>query len=103
MTEVFVKIKGSGIGGCDIFLQPGEENDNDCTCLWGTVDYAFCAYNKPMNDNTTINNDIDVQKGSCPDVSGETKLCNDLSDLGNCYRNGYTCIISIDGKCDCHH
>jgi hypothetical protein len=35
--EVNVKIQGSGVGGCDVIMQAGEENDADCWCLWGTI------------------------------------------------------------------
>ena len=35
--EVNVKIQGAGVGGCDVIMQPGDENDSDCWCLWGTI------------------------------------------------------------------
>jgi hypothetical protein len=35
--EINVKIQGSGVGGCDVIMQAGEENYADCWCLWGTI------------------------------------------------------------------
>jgi hypothetical protein len=87
------------VGGCDILLQSGEENDADCWCLWGTVNYAFCAYNKPLPGF----NSTELESGRCPEVTGETKVCNDLSSLGNCYDSGYVCTIDTEGLCHCDY
>jgi hypothetical protein len=38
--EVNIKIQGTGVGGCDVVLQPGQEDDGDCWCLWGTINYS---------------------------------------------------------------
>lgn len=35
--EVNIKIQGAGVGGCDILMEPGTENDTDCWCLWGKI------------------------------------------------------------------
>ncbi len=92
------------MGGCDVILQPGQENDTDCWCLWGTVNYAFCAYNKPLfTNNTSPASHDEVESGRCPEVTGESKVCNDLSSLGNCYDSGYVCTIDKDGLCHCSH
>ena len=48
--EVNVKIQGLGVGGCDIILAPGAVDTSDCWCLWGTLHYSFCAYDKLLAD-----------------------------------------------------
>jgi hypothetical protein len=91
-----LKVKGAGVGGCDITLQPGEENAADCWCLWGTLNYEFTAYNIPLVSNAVI------QDSNQPaDIVGET-ICNDLSSLGNCYESQYVCTINSEGLCHCH-
>mmetsp|Transcript_1922 Transcript_1922/g.1897 ORF Transcript_1922/g.1897 Transcript_1922/m.1897 type:complete len:129 (+) Transcript_1922:44-430(+) len=95
--ELNVKIQGSGVGGCDILLQPGEENDSSCWCLWGTINYSFCAYSQsPLGNNNT-----NVESGKCPVVPGESGVCSDLSSLGNCYDGAYFCKIDSTGLCHC--
>lgn len=94
-----MKIQGAGVGGCDVILNPGQTN-TDCWCLWGTINYSFCAYSKNMaNSNSTTNYDK-VMSGKCPIVTGESMVCNDLSSLGNCYDHAYSCIDST-GLCHC--
>jgi hypothetical protein len=36
-TDINIKIKGEGVGGCDIIMTPNSTNDHDCECLWGTL------------------------------------------------------------------
>ena len=50
--EVNVKIQGLGVGGCDIILAPGAVDTSDCWCLWGTLHYSFCAYDKLLADGS---------------------------------------------------
>lgn len=110
--EVNVKIKGTGVGGCDILLNQGENNLNDCWCLWGTINYSFCVYtaSKVKSDdnivatNTTSLVDVEMDKyetGKCAVVTGESLLCSDVSSLGNCYDKSYTCKIDSSGLCHC--
>ena len=100
--EINVKISGSGVGGCDILLQPGESNESDCWCLWGTINYSFCAYEKGIGDmkNSTVKDDI-VGNGRCAVVTGEALTCSDVSSLGNCYDGAYSCEIDVGGLCHC--
>eukprot|EP01050_Picozoa_sp_SAG11_P011889 SAG11_NODE_1289_length_5297_cov_8.821855_1_plen_222_part_00 len=42
--EVNIKIKGAGVGGCDVLVQPNSTDTHDCKCLWGTLDYTFVAF-----------------------------------------------------------
>ncbi len=92
-----MKIKGAGVGGCDIVLQSGEQNDEDCWCLWGTLNYGFSAYNIPLITDASVREEFESG-----DVSGDS-ICHDLSSLGNCYDNAYECTISSEGFCHCHH
>ncbi len=119
--EINVKIQGSGIGGCDILMENGQTN-NDCWCLWGTINYSFCVYTKNgMNDVPQIANNTTVGNGKCPVVTGESLVCNDLSSLGkiknyvfhlmyfililqfsgNCYDKAYSCNVDDVGLCHC--
>lgn len=43
LRDLTVKIQGTGVGGCDIVIQPGETNQSDCWCLWGYALRALCA------------------------------------------------------------
>lgn len=108
--EVNVKIAGAGVGGCDILLQPGESNQYDCWCLWGTVNYGFCSYEQGKvstysteavisPDNTTDSKNLST--GKCKVVTGESLLCSDVSSLGNCYDGAYSCVIDESGFCHC--
>lgn len=101
--ELNIKIQGTGIGGCDVILQPGQTDLSDCWCLWGTINYSFCAYSAgglggkvPIADNST------VAQGKCPVVTGESLVCSDLSSLGNCYDKSYACTIDSTGLCHCN-
>ena len=99
--EVNIKIQGTGIGGCDVILNEGESNPSDCWCLWGTINYSFCAYTKNgLNDNLAVSNST-VAQGKCPVVTGESLVCSDLSSLGNCYDKAYSCLIDESGLCHC--
>lgn len=133
--EVNVKIQGAGVGGCDITMQPGEQNPSkflcessllcivrrltsslrypaDCWCLWGTVNYSFCAYTKmtaeelarekyaPTLPRNETNPDA-VKQGRCPIITGESLLCSDLASLGNCYDGAYSCQVDTNGFCNC--
>ena len=108
--EVNVKIQGLGVGGCDIILAPGAVDTSDCWCLWGTLHYSFCAYDKLLADKlygvNTISNDtiITTSKngtGTCPKLTGATALCSDVESLGNCYGKAYDCVIDSTGQCLC--
>lgn len=100
--EINVKIQGTGVGGCDILLSAGQSNNADCWCLWGTINYSFCAYYKSgVNDAPQIAQNTTVGAGKCPMVTGETLLCSDLSSLGNCYDKGYSCTVNENGLCHC--
>lgn len=102
--EVNVKIAGAGVGGCDILLQPGESNQNDCWCLWGTINYGFCTYEKGIAGiglNQTDGDDKKLGTGKCKVVTGESLLCSDVSSLGNCYDGAYACTIDEGGFCHC--
>lgn len=102
--EVNVKIQGTGVGGCDILLTSGASDSSDCWCLWGTLNYSFCAFvtkigESSLNETMVVN---DVGKGRCPIVTGESLQCSDLDSLGNCYNNhGYECVIESSGLCSC--
>lgn len=105
--EINVKIQGTGVGGCDVILQPGQEDASDCWCLWGTINYSFCAYKKSAFGDSDINNSTEVvkegvQNGRCPMVTGESLVCSDLSSLGNCYDKSYACTIDEGGLCHCN-
>ena len=108
--EVNVKIQGSGVGGCDIILAPGGEDTSDCWCLWGTINYSFCAYDpkaveekigSDFNSTAIIEDKEILGSGRCPKVTGESILCNDLTSLGNCYNGSYSCVIDSSGLCHC--
>eukprot|EP01031_Cornospumella_fuschlensis_P028301 gene28301-34173_t len=103
--EVNIKIQGTGIGGCDIILQPGQNNVNDCWCLWGTINYSFCAYTKNgLADEKAASNTSSsdpLKNGKCPVVTGESLVCSDLSSLGNCYDGAYSCKVDNTGLCHC--
>jgi hypothetical protein len=58
--ELNVKVQGLGLGGCDVVLDSGEVDGSSCWCLWGTLNYSFCAYEKkPFDMNGTL-----AEKGS---------------------------------------
>lgn len=101
--EINVKIQGTGIGGCDIILMPGETNTANCDCLWGTLNYSFCAYSKGATAYGAAGNATEeaVGSGRCPKVTGESLVCSDLESLGNCYGKGYSCLIDATGLCHC--
>eukprot|EP01036_Dinobryon_divergens_P031323 gene31323-40698_t len=104
--EVNIKIQGLGIGGCDIILAPGAVDSSDCWCLWGTLHYSFCAYDKLLADGiygtaTTTMNTNRTGSGTCPKLTGETALCSDVDSLGNCYGKAYACNIDSSGQCLC--
>jgi hypothetical protein len=106
--EVNVKISGMGVGGCDVLIQPGEINDSDCWCLWGTLNYGFCAYYKkgisgPADTYNLRNSTSSLpdKDGKCPVKTGEDVLCSDVTSLGNCYKSGYVCTIGADATCLC--
>ena len=107
--EVNVKIGGAGVGGCDLILAPGAADLSSCWCLWGTLNYGFCAYTAKIGFNnedqsSTLNStQIEDKAGSgrCPKVTGETALCSDVDSLGNCYGKSYDCFIDVSGLCHC--
>lgn len=88
-----------------MLLDPGSANNSDCWCLWGTINYSFCAYSKnlPQDSSTPMisANSSDVGKGRCPVVTGESLLCSDLTSLGNCYNGAYSCTVDSAGLCHC--
>ena len=101
-----IKIQGSGVGGCDVILQPGQVDESDCWCLWGTINYSFCAYKKSPLEFGVAHNETELAKeavksGRCPVVTGESLVCSDLSSLGNCYDGSYSCSIDENGLCHC--
>ena len=103
--EVNVKIAGAGVGGCDIVLNPGQ-NSTDCWCLWGTINYGFCAYSDGIvGNNSTVANakkeESNVGNGRCDVVTGKSLLCSDVTSLGNCYNGAYSCTIDEGGFCHC--
>ena len=110
--EVNIKIQGSGVGGCDIILQPGETEDSECWCLWGTVNYGFCAYTaSPFGDDNKLISHANItsstvsdnlKSGRCDVVTGESLTCSDVTSLGNCYDGAYECEIDHEGLCHCH-
>lgn len=84
----------------------------DCWCLWGTVNYSFCAYTKMSAEDmarekyglTLPNNETNpdaVKQGRCPIITGESLLCSDLASLGNCYDGAYSCQVDSNGFCNC--
>ena len=90
-VTVHVRIKGAGVGGCDILLDSHERDDSDCACLWGTVGYKFLAH---------LSNPGSTEEAG--DVPNEVPLCSDTKSLGNCYHTGsYFCYITQDGLCHC--
>eukprot|EP01032_Pedospumella_encystans_P009096 gene9096-10739_t len=102
--QLNIKIQGAGFGGCDIILNKGEASDT-CWCLWGTLNYSFCAYRKSRLGETTNNATEfgmeDIAAGRCPAVTGETLVCSDLNSLGNCYDDAYSCTVNANGLCHC--
>ena len=109
--EVNIKIQGLGIGGCDIVLAPGAVDSSDCWCLWGTLHYSFCVYDKLFANGiyesnvstiTSMNDSTITGSGTCPNkLTGETALCSDVESLGNCYGKAYACNIDSMGQCLC--
>ena len=78
--EVNVKIRGAGVGGCDILLQPNATDSKHCQCLWGTLSYTFVAWTATTD-------------------GGEIPVCSDKKSLGDCYHTkGYQCTVSPSGK-----
>lgn len=73
-NTVHVHIHGSGLGGCDFDIGPGETNTGDCSCVWGTLNYV-------------------VEVTSPADAK---QLCTsgDLGSIGDCYGGPYTVIIA---------
>lgn len=99
--ELNIKIQGTGAGGCDVLLQSGQNNTQDCWCLGGTINYSFCAYKKSLNGGDDYSNN-NVGEGKCPKVTGESLVCSDLQSLGNCYNiPGYSCYVDVEGLCHC--
>jgi hypothetical protein len=101
-----IKIQGAGVGGCDIIMNNGQVDSSDCWCLWGTLNYSFCAYyQKPFGEEDSViapsNSTVEVSDGRCPVITGATLLCKDVTSLGNCYGKGYTCKVASDGTCLC--
>jgi hypothetical protein len=103
-----IKIHGAGLGGCDVIIKPGQTDNSDCNCLWGTLDYAFCAYapgrgfmTEEEEKELTLPKPTEVAAGRCPIVTGETLVCSDLATLGNCYDKGYSCSVESNGLCHC--
>lgn len=98
-----MKIQGMGVGGCDVILQPGQTDTSDCWCLWGTLNYSFCAYSagRTTSGAPALADNSTVADGRCPVVTGESLLCNDLASLGNCYKKSYACNIGTAGLCQC--
>jgi hypothetical protein len=88
------------VGGCDVLLNPGVTDASDCWCLWGTINYSFCAYS--AGKVTEAANSTIVGDGRCPVVTGESLVCSDLSSLGNCYDKAYACQIDATGLCHCN-
>ncbi len=109
--ELNIKIHGAGVGGCDVLIKPGQTDDKDCYCIWGTLDYSFCAYapgrgydeSKLPEDFPVIQRDVstEVTAGRCPAITGETLVCSDLASLGNCYGKAYSCSVESNGLCHC--
>jgi hypothetical protein len=104
--ELNIKIQGTGVGGCDVILQPGQTDESDCWCLWGTINYSFCAYKKsPVGSNDAFNatdvSKLTVAQEKCPVITGESLVCSDLSSLGNCYDGAYSCTVDEEGLCHC--
>lgn len=85
----------------------GQENANDCWCMWGTLNYSFCAYYKKTMEEmkevelNPFNSTSKVESGRCPAVTGENLLCSDLASLGNCYGKAYACTVDSTGMCHC--
>ena len=101
-----IKIQGSGVGGCNITLAPGSdsnpvEDKSDCWCLWGTINYSFCAYAEKSSSALDSNSTKETGSGKCPTGTGESLVCSDLSSLGNCYNGAYACSIDVNGLCHC--
>eukprot|EP01034_Spumella_vulgaris_P031022 gene31022-38341_t len=42
--DLDILIEGKGAGGCDKVIFAGTTNSDSCNCVWGTLDYTFCAY-----------------------------------------------------------
>ena len=101
--ELNIKVDGSGVGvgGCDIIVNNNSTNTDDCWCdRLLTLNYVFCAYTTKVG--TTADEIIPVKEDSrCPQVSGETLLCDDLKGLGNCFDEKYTCSVDATGLCHC--
>ena len=89
---------------CDVLAYfmsaTGETNTEDCWCLWGTINYSFCAYTAGMGAANSGRNQT-LGDGRCPAITGESLSCSDLSSLGNCYDGHYICRIDAAGLCDC--
>ena len=99
--DLDIYIHGAGAGGCDTDVSAYGLDDNSCHCVWGTINYVFCAYTK-----NALNAYLPTDVGGvgCPsrENDGETLLCSDLHNLGNCYNKRYTCTVDITGNCHCN-
>ena len=80
--ELNIKITGLGIGGCDVIMNTGDINSNDCWCQWGVLNYAFCAYTKTGIDakdsfmnGTTVTTIID---------ESEFEVVSNVTESGRC-------------------
>ena len=87
-SPVNVKIKGEGVGGCDIIMTPNSTS-TACDCLWGTLNYRFHVYQPGAAKNSDSNATVEVP------------VCSDLKGLGNCYGKDYHCVITEDKLCHC--
>jgi hypothetical protein len=91
-------------------LKTDRVTSDDCWCLWGTLNYNFCAYAKPskLQIASNITKISDLPKAisllGCPliDEEGDPLLCSDEKALGNCYNKAYQCVVTETGRCDCN-
>jgi len=85
-------------------LDSGASDQSSCWCLWGTLNYSFCAYKKSLSNGTEALSDADKTssgEGKCPKMTGGSLLCSDLQSLGNCYKGAYQCAVDSSGLCHC--
>ena len=108
-APINVKIAGLGLGGCDITLNPSSQS-SACQCIWGTLDYTFCAYTPSSTAALHLLEESSDQAESfavaatasgCPTHTGMNLLCSDLKSIGGCYGESYSCQVSSSGLCDC--
>jgi hypothetical protein len=106
-------LQGEGVGGCDIIMSPNSTSDNECECLWGTLNCKLlCLFANPQNQRMDIKLSCAILLADrfhvyVPSSIGsnntdiEVPVCDDLKGIGNCYGKEYHCTITQEKLCHC--